>query len=243
MAEGPTSGATPRNIRRATVDRIFDHNPGTRSLFLQVASGGPLRFTPGQFVSLSIPLSAETLTRAYSIASDPESDSLIEICFNRVANGRGTPWLFDRAPGDTIDFTGPYGLFVMERAPSVETVMIAEETAIAPIRPMIRRASRSPGHAPIFLLYGASTPDRILYRHELEEIATRDLGFRLETIIEKHESLYDRLAEIVQRRWIDADANRTRQFYICGIGKSVSRLRDMLRSAGYERRSVRYEQW
>ncbi len=243
MAESSASGALTRNTRRAVVDRVFDHNSDTRSLFLQVASGGPLKFTPGQFISLSIPLSAETLTRAYSIASDPESDSLIEICFNRVANGRGTPWLFDRAPGDTIDFTGPYGLFVMERAPSVETVMIAEETAIAPIRPMIRRASRSQGHAPVFLLYGASTTDRILYRPDLEETATRDPDFRFETVIEKHDSLYDRLGEIAQRRWIDADANRARQFYICGIGKSVSRLRDLLRSAGYERRSVRYEQW
>ncbi|HYA34560.1 MAG TPA: FAD-dependent oxidoreductase [Candidatus Binataceae bacterium] len=243
MAGRSASEASARNLRRAIVDRIFNHNSDTRSLFLRITSGGPLKFTPGQFVSLSIPLQSETLTRAYSIASDPESDSMFEMCFNRVANGRGTPWLFDRAAGDSIDFTGPYGLFVMEGAPSVETVMIAEETAIAPIRPMIRRASRSQGHAPIFLLYGASTPDRILYRSELEETATRDCGFRFETTIEGRESLYDRLAEIVRHRWIDADANRTRQFYICGIGKSVSRLRDMLRSAGYERRSVRYEQW
>jgi ferredoxin-NADP reductase len=40
-----------------------------------------------------------------------------------------------------------------------------------------------------------------------------------------------------------ADSNRTRQFYVCGVGKAVTRIRDLLRGAGYERRAVHYEQW
>ncbi len=55
--------------------------------------------------------------------------------------------------------------------------------------------------------------------------------------------LYDRLAARIQTRWIDADSDRSRQFYVCGVGKGVLRLRDLLRAAGYERRAVRYEQW
>ena len=39
------------------------------------------------------------------------------------------------------------------------------------------------------------------------------------------------------------DANRARQFYICGVGKGVTRIRDLLRSSGYERRAIHYEQW
>jgi ferredoxin-NADP reductase len=42
---------------------------------------------------------------------------------------------------------------------------------------------------------------------------------------------------------VDADSDRTRHFYVCGVGKGVLRLRDLLRGAGYERRAVHYEQW
>ena len=44
-------------------------------------------------------------------------------------------------------------------------------------------------------------------------------------------------------RWIVADADRTRQFYICGVGDGVIQLRDLLRGSGYERRAVHYERW
>jgi ferredoxin-NADP reductase len=55
--------------------------------------------------------------------------------------------------------------------------------------------------------------------------------------------LYDRLAAETQRRWVDADSDRSRHFFVCGVGKGVLRLRDLLRGAGYERRAVHYEQW
>ena len=55
--------------------------------------------------------------------------------------------------------------------------------------------------------------------------------------------LYDRLIAETQRRWIDADSDRSRHFYVCGVGKGVLALRDLLRVAGYERRAVHYEQW
>ena len=55
--------------------------------------------------------------------------------------------------------------------------------------------------------------------------------------------IYDRLFDLAQARWVAGDADRTRHFYICGVGKGVIRLRDLLRGAGYERRAVHYEQW
>ena len=244
MSDG--SEKTARNLRRARVERILDHAPGIRSLFLRLADGRSLKFVPGQFISISIPLEDETRTRAYSIASDAEDGDLIEICFDRVPNGRGAAWLFERRVGDTLDFIGPFGTFTMEHAPEVETVTIAEGTAIAPIRPMLQMAARAKHHAPILLLYAAQNPEQLLYREELERIATGDPNLGIETIVmpgADSAALYERLAREVEARWIAADQVRTRRFYICGVGKGVLRLRDLLRGAGYERRSVRYEQW
>jgi len=200
--------------------------------------GAKLKFVPGQFISILIPLGDEVRRRAYSIAS--MDGGIVEICFNQVAGGRGVGWLFERAPGDAVEFIGPFGNFTLDAPPQVETVFIAEGTAIAPIRPMLHRA-QSAAHAPMFLLYAASDRTHILYRDELETHASRDANFRFETMIA--DNIYERLHDEVNRRWIAADTNRARQFYICGVGKGVIRIRDLLRGSGYERRAVHYEQW
>lgn len=234
MAEATSSRGTHLSV----VDGVFDHNDDTRSLFLRMRDGSAFKWLPGQFISILIPLGDEVRRRAYSIAS--MSDSLLEICFNQVAGGRGVGWLFERAPGDAIEFMGPFGNFTLDAPPTVETVFIAEGTSIAPILPMLYRAT-SASHAPMSLLYAASDDAHILYRARLEELAAHDREFHFETLIP--DRVYEHVHNEVNRRWVIADANRTRQFYICGVGKDVSRIRDLLRNSGYERRAVHYEQW
>jgi len=230
--------SSPRGTWLSVVDRIVDHNDDTRSIFLQMRDGKSLKFVPGQFISILIPLGDEVRRRAYSIAS--MKGGVIEICFNQVAGGRGVGWLFERAPGDAVEFMGPFGNFTLDAPPQVETIFIAEGTSIAPILPMLHRAQTA-SHAMMFLLYAASARAHILYRDELDNLAAHDPNFRYETMIT--DNIYDRLHDEVNRRWIDGDSNRARQFYICGVGKGVMRIRDVLRASGYERRAVHYEQW
>ena len=46
---------------------------------------------------------------------------------------------------------GPFGNFTLDAPPQMETIFIAEGTAIAPIRPMLHLAQAA-SHAPMFLL-------------------------------------------------------------------------------------------
>jgi len=239
----PPAEAGKRATLNARVERIFDHTPDTRSIFLSLTSGKHLRFIPGQFISITIPLGDETRSRPYSIATDPEDRGPFEICFNRVEGGRGVAWLFDRRIGDTLDFSGPFGTFTVDQAPQTELGFIAEGTAIAPIRPMLKRALASSPASKIHLIYSAPDRDHVLYSAELDALARTASNFSCETVIAPAEQIYDRLFELAQVRWVTDDADRSRHFYICGVGKGVIRLRDLLRGAGYERRSVHYEQW
>ena len=233
--------STARPVYRARIERIFDHTPDTRSLFIRGAEG--FRFVPGQFISISIPLPNETRVRPYTIASSPEDGQPMEICFNEVAGGEGVRWLFERRVGDELAFTGPFGAFTMEHLPSVETVFIAAATAIAPIRPMIRLALGDRSHPPLSLVYAADSTGHLLYRDEFERRARDDARFSFATMLAPAADLDARLHDEVERRWVKADPDRSRHFYICGVGKGILRLRDLLRAAGYERRAVRYEMW
>ena len=249
MAEpGAPAAAPPRRpVYRARVEWMRDHNADTRSLFLRLVEGGQLGFVPGQFISISLALENETRVRPYTVASSPEGGDAIEICFNQVPSGVGVRYLFERKVGDEIEFTGPFGAFTMDRVPEQECIFIAEGTAIAPIRPMLKRAlASSPreGAPPrIHLIHAAPDREHLLYASELGEMAKKASNFSYEPVIAPAEKIYDRLFELAQARWVLSDADRTRQFYICGVGKGVIRLRDLLRGAGYERRAVHYEQW
>src|SRR5271156_1711870 len=242
-AEPPSAPAARRTTLIARVERIFDHAADTRSLFLSLTGGKHLRFVPGQFISITIPLSNETRSRPYSIASDPEERGSFEICFNRVEGGHGVAWLFERQVGELLDFSGPFGAFTIDRAPAPQLCFIAEGTAIAPIRPMLKRALASSPAPKIHLIYAAPDRDHVLYAAELDALARITPNFSCEIVIAPTEQIYDRLFEMAQARWVTDDADRTRHFYVCGVGPGVIRLRDLLRSAGYERRSVHYEQW
>jgi ferredoxin-NADP reductase len=238
----PAAGGK-RAALNARVERIFDHASDTRSMFLALTSGKHLRFLPGQFISITIPLGDEIRSRPYSIASDPEDRGPFEICFNRVEGGRGVSWLFERRVGDTLDFTGPFGAFTVERAPEADAGFIAESTAIAPIRPMLKRALASSPPPKIRLIHAAPDSDHLLYGAELEGLARTAPNFSYEPVIVPAAEIYDRLYELAEARWVIGDADRTRHLYICGVGKGVLRIRDLLRGAGYERRAVHYEQW
>jgi ferredoxin-NADP reductase len=232
-----------RPTYRARVERIFDHCADVRSLFLRTLGGSLPQYAPGMFISIIIPLANERRIRPYTIATSPEDGEPFELCFNLVSNGPGAAWMFERQTGDLLDFTGPYGAFTLDHAPDRELVFIAEATAIAPIRPMLRRALAGPAIHSIHLLYAAPRPEHLLYRSELESLSRVYPRFRLEMRVIAHDSLYQGLLDEVQQRWVANDRDRSRQFFVCGIGSGVLKLRDLLRQSGYERRAVRYEQW
>ncbi len=131
----------------------------------------------------------------------------------------------------------------MEHPPAVETVFVAVATSIASIRPMLRRALAAPAHPRLNLLYAADSREHILYRGEIAQWSRGDHQFSFGELIAAPADLDARLFAEVERRWVKADGNRSRAFYLCGVGNPVLQLRDLLRGAGYERRAVRYEVW
>ena len=213
--------------RTARVHDVHDHGADTRSLFLTPAE--PLEFRPGQFLSCLVPAGGERLIRPYSIASPPAERERLEILFDRVPGGPGSAYLHGLRTGDEIRFTGPWGTFTLDEPPAAETVFIADRTGIAPICAMLRAHGPRPPHA-FRLLYGTS---HAIYADEL----ARRPGVVADVVAPAH------LLEEATRRFVEADADRSRHFYVCGIGAIVYAIRDRLRAAGYARRAVQYEKW
>jgi ferredoxin-NADP reductase len=232
-----------RVLYRATIERILERAPHTRSLWLRLPQGRHLGFLAGQFISCELPIGVEPILRPYSIAASADEGSLVEICFDLVPEGPGSRYLFSLVVGATVSFTGPWGLFTIDRPPESDCVFVASGTGIVPIRRMIARALEFPGRHPLKLLYGEASLSRLLYREDFEAWARDHSRFEFAPILQTGKAAADELFAEVERRYVIADSNRRRYFYVCGIGNIVVRLRDLLRSAGYERRAVNYEKW
>jgi ferredoxin-NADP reductase len=243
---GMGAESTERRVYRATLTRTVEHHPGTDSFFLRLPAGERLAFTPGQFISCELPAGDRPpLVRAYSLASSPEDEEL-EICVDLVAGGPGSTHLFGLRPGAEIAFTGPFGSFALAEPPAVPLVFVGEGTGVAPLRPMIRRALERGGEQPITVLQGARYDHELVYRDDFEAWAATHRRLHWEPVLlatEAEVGPIDALEELVLERFVRGDADRSRRFWICGVGPMAGRLRDVLRAAGYERRAVRAEQW
>src|SRR5262249_53184613 len=118
--------------------------------------------------------------------------------------------------------------------------------AIAPIRPMVRRALERGGAQRIDVLQGARYDHELLFGDELAAWTHRHPRLHWEPVLVTTEAEHGPLAapeELVLERFVRADADRGRRFWICTVGAVAGRLRDALRAAGYDRRAVRAEQW
>jgi ferredoxin-NADP reductase len=244
QAEAGASPGRPSSV--ALVERIEHHTADTRSLFLRPPTG-PLAFLPGQFLSLLLPVDDAVLTRPYSIASSPEDNELLEICLNEVPGGRGSHYLCSLEPGAQINFTGPWGTFTLAQPPAAASIFLADGTGIASMRPMIRRVLESGSSFPVHLVYRAEDEGHVLYRNELVSWARQHPRFVFESMLptssDGWRGLHGTLLEHVEARYVKGDTDRSRHFYICGVGPVVTQLRDLLRGAGYQRRAVQYEKW
>ena len=208
---------------------VVEHAADTRSLFLVADDGEPLAFRAGQFLSCLVPIGGDLLTRPYSIASAP-GEPRLELLLNLDPGGPGSHRLFQLRVGDTLRFTGPWGTFTIDDPPAVETVFVAEQTGIAPIRSILLDLVRRPQRPPLRLLYGTTLA---IYRDELAALP----GLTLDIVAP--ERVFDEAAH----RYVEVDRDRTRHIFICGVGAPVLALRDRLRAAGYPRRAVQYERW
>ncbi len=230
-------GQTRRVTYDAVIERIIERAPNTRSFFLRLPPSSGFTFVPGQFISCLLPLGGEPTVRPYSIASNPEDAEVLEICLNLVSGGLGSTYLFSLKVGAMVRFTGPWGTFTLARQPEAECVFLAEDTGIAPIRPMLYRALHMQSSHALRLHYAAHDAAYLLYADEFHRAASAHSRFTFVPLIG------DSLLDAVREAYIVRDSNRRRHFYICAVGHIVTRLRDLLRQSGYERRAVQYEKW
>jgi ferredoxin-NADP reductase len=163
----------------AEARRIMVETSNVKSFLLRVASwAGHL---PGQHVDIR--LTAEDgfqAQRSYSIASPPE-DELLALTVERVDNGEVSSYLLDDfRTGDQFELRGPIGrYFVWTADMGGPLCLIAGGSGIAPLMAMLRHRDRRNSRAPALLVYSSRSLEDVIYREELDAMASRDPELRV----------------------------------------------------------------
>ena len=160
--------------RLADVVEVATETPRTKSLVLEVPDWEGHK--AGQHVDVR--LTAEDgyqAQRSYSIASAPEDERLV-LTVDRLDDGEVSPYLTEvLMAGDKLELRGPIGgYFTWEEGDGGPLFLVGGGSGVVPLMAMIRHRAAVGSEVPVRLLYSSRSYEEIIYRKELENLATRD---------------------------------------------------------------------
>ncbi len=159
----------------ATIGAIKPETPGVATFaleFVEEEVGRRFHFHPGQFNMLYVPGVGES---AISISSDPGKPG--QLGHTLRAAGNVTQNLVRKKPGDQIGVRGPFGsCWPLEEIRGQDVVIACGGIGLAPLRPAIYHIMRCRAdYGRVFLLYGARTPNDLLYAQEYDDWRKADI--------------------------------------------------------------------
>ena len=229
--------------------------PSVRHLAFARDDGAPLDFIPGQFVQVHFTYPDGTATkRSYSLATIHDHalgpGELVEIAVSYVAGGAATALFENLQEGDRIEASGPYGRFcLMPQDANKRYLLIGTGTGVTPYRamlPLIAQQIASRG-IEVVLLFGARTPQELLYADDFYAFAETHPQFRFMPCFSRelpeapHPDVrkgyvQDALAELAPNAAGDIA-------YLCGNPNMVDTCFEALKTAGFPVPQVRREKY
>jgi len=134
--------------------------------FLALKPGEPFEFKPGQYVDIKIPGTEHH--RSFSMANT-NSDTL-EFMIKYYEGGKFSGLLKDGSitPGDTLEVTGPFGVFTLRPSSPRRLLFIGGGAGMAPILSLLRHLQESESQREAIYYYGARTEADLFRVAELE---------------------------------------------------------------------------
>ena len=222
--------------------------------------GAPLDFIPGQFIQVHFEYADGTATkRSYSLATIHDHamgpGEAVEIAVSYVPGGAATALFEGLDAGDTVDASGPFGRFCLVPADTNRRyLLIGTGTGVTPYRAMLPQLERAIAERGIqvVLLFGARTPDELLYGDEFRAFADRHPDhFRFVPCFSR-----ELPAEGSPHAHADVRHGYVQQFlpdfapdpagdiaYLCGNPNMVDSCFEALKESGLEVKQIRREKY
>ena len=194
-----------------------------------------------------------------ALASAPRGNQF-DVCVNRVEGGFFSNLLCDLEVGQSVQFHGAHGLFLLRR-PLTDSILIATGTGIAPMRGFVEHLFPGNGQdksqgKKVWLVYGTRYVTELYYEDYFEKVAAREPNFFYHKTLSRSHDEWEGARGYVQElvgqiatehaATVGAPADATIyniHAYICGLNEMVSANRATLTGLGWQRKQIVFERY
>jgi ferredoxin-NADP reductase len=233
--------------RMATVVELIDETQHARTLVLDVPDW------PGHAAGqhLDVRLTAEDgyqAERSYSIASAPE-DPRVALTVERIDDGEVSPYLAgDLEAGDAFEVRGPIGgHFTWRAAEGGPVLLVAGGSGLVPLMAMLRHRASAESRADARLLVSARAAGDLLYRDELERLASAGDGlsitYTLTRDVPPRWKGHTRRVDATMLREVGPAADAHPKVFVCGPTPFVESVADQLVTLGHGAAAIHTERF
>jgi glycine betaine catabolism B len=228
-----------------TCCRVVDETHDVKSFEFRVGDGSPIRFEPGQFMTVSACVQGQSVERCYTISSPPTRPYLVSITVKRVPGGAMSNWLHENMkPGTELLAYGPSGSFTPTAASAARSLYLSAGSGVTPLMSMTRASLDLGLDRDIVFVHSARTPADIVFRKELQRLA--ELSPRLKTFFvcegvgdeDGWSGPVGRLSLELLSWWVPDYIER--EAFTCGPAGYMNAVRTLLHEGGHN--PARYHQ-
>ena len=146
-------------------------------VLLKLDEPGSIRFKPGQYVQFKVPETDEF--RAYSIASPPSKNNMIELIVRMIPGGLCSTYIHEVLDlNDRITLTGPFGDFYLREDSLRNIICIGGGCGMAPIRSILMHLAEKNMPRKAMYFFGARSKKDLFFTDELFVLQKRFANFK-----------------------------------------------------------------
>ena len=162
-------------FQRAVLVSVKEETADTKTFTFQTER--PFYFRAGQYATLGCGVEKSVLSRPYSISSAPEDALKRKVSFTVKKAGFFSGYLFDEAKeGDVFTLGDPSGDFCYEPLKDAKHVVaLAGGSGITPFYSMAQAIADGTEDFRLTIFYGAKTEKDIIFRSELDKLASEKI--------------------------------------------------------------------
>ena len=226
--------------------QVIEETPEAKT-FRFVADSVPFSYLPGQFITLKLEINGKPIKRSYSISSTPSRPHSLEITVKRVLAPQDTAdappglvsnWLHDNIKvGSQVKVSEPMGDFTCGLIPPKKLLFISAGSGITPMMSMSRWLLDTGSDSDMVFIHSARTANDVIFRQELELMASRHPNFKLAVNLTGQQAKQNRLANNVRlnKSMLQAIAPdfAERTVYVCGSESFMQGVQTMLKELNF----------
>lgn len=220
----------------------------TKGFELALPENEKISFKAGQYVQVVTKPNniAESVTRAYSIASSPSQKNKLELIVRKVPGGVCTTYMHNNLNvGDELAINGPYGDFFLNEADQ-ELIFIAGGSGLSPLKSIVLDVIEKKLDKKMTFFFGSVTRKDLYYTEFFEYLEKQYPFFRFVPALSKPDPEDAWTGEIgliteVVDRYIKYTENKGA--YLCGSPRMINACLQVLKDKGFTDDKIHFDKF